>query len=193
MERSAIAPLRRASRGPAPRQIESAASDTWRRGSRQRQPSETAEQLRPSRYAKAEVAHRKVRPPRAESCARPSLAGSLGRGKPPRQLSALGWPTRCLTRRLLLRFGFAPFRLRQNRASSPFHYASAVQNRRDRLTADPAMSAATSAPATLLGAKQRTSEAGPPQNRPPSSPPIDQSHLCPSVLRAWPPVRPVPL
>ena len=34
------------------------------------------------------------RPPRAVGCARPSLAGSLGRGKPPRQLTALGWPPR---------------------------------------------------------------------------------------------------
>jgi hypothetical protein len=36
----------------------------------------------------------KDRPPRAVGCARPSLASSLGRGKPPRQLTALGWPPR---------------------------------------------------------------------------------------------------
>ncbi len=34
------------------------------------------------------------RPPRAVGCARPSLASSLGRGKPPRQLTALGRPPR---------------------------------------------------------------------------------------------------
>ncbi len=36
----------------------------------------------------------KDRPPRAVGCARPSLTSSLGRGKPPRQLTALGWPPR---------------------------------------------------------------------------------------------------
>ncbi len=50
------------------------------------------------------------RPPRAVGCARPSLAGSLGRGKPPRQLTALGGLPGRLTRRLFTSFHSATLR-----------------------------------------------------------------------------------
>ena len=50
------------------------------------------------------------RPPRAVGCARPSLASSLGRGKPPRQLTALGGLPGRLTRRLFTSFHSATLR-----------------------------------------------------------------------------------
>jgi len=128
VERSAIAPLPRASAPPpAPRfarlgtrPIESAASDAWRRRRRSNRGPREREARPP-----------KNRPPRAVGCARPSLASSPGRGKPPRQLTALGGlPTQPNSP------AFAPLRepLHSAYVCSParFRTPSTPQNRRDR-------------------------------------------------------------
>ena len=61
----------------------------------------------------------KDRPPRAVGCARPSLASSLGRGKPPRQLTALGGLPGRLTRRLFTPFHSATLRLASRSPTAP--------------------------------------------------------------------------
>jgi hypothetical protein len=62
----------------------------------------------------------KDRPSRAVGCARPSLAGSLGRGKPPRQLTAVaGLPRRPSRRVSGLSFDPTAFRVDDGFASCP--------------------------------------------------------------------------
>ena len=121
---------RPASRGSASSRFESAASDAWRPRSQQRR----------RRRRRSSSGPRDTRrpapndpPSRAVGCARPSLARSLGRGKPPRQLTALGWPPGRLTRRLL--HSSAPLRYGPNGSAPTRSYAplrTAAQNRRDR-------------------------------------------------------------
>ena|GEM_PF-747989 len=83
----------------------------------------------------------KDRPPRAVGCARPSLTSSLGRGKPPRQLTALVWPSRAPDSPAFLALQLAPFRRRRTRPKTRKTVApgycsiplpSATGNRRDR-------------------------------------------------------------
>ncbi len=89
----------------------------------------------------------KDRPPRAVGCARPSLTSSLGRGKPPRQLTALGWPPRAPDSTAFLALQVATFRRRRTRPNTTKTVApgycsislpSATGNRRDRPEPPPA-------------------------------------------------------
>ena len=91
-------------------------------------PTMTPQNRKPTPPAKS----RELRSPGA-------LTPSAGRGKPPRQLTALGWPPGRLTRRLL--HSSAPLRYGANGSAPTRSYAplrTAAQNRRDRRGPRPA-------------------------------------------------------
>ena len=147
------------------------------------------------------------RPPRAVGCARPSLVSSLGRGKPPRQLTALGGLPGRLTRRLFTSFHSATLRS-ATRSGAPPPRRRSSQERRHCPQAPSAMPPYDSAALHFV----KTGETGENPGQRITSPsfgnalkfaglhcglvmrwPPSQPHLWPPGLRAWPTACPVTL